>query len=113
MTTRDTPEAIVGAALLCVCAKNRWTIIGEPGGPLRSYEEFAAAALAALDGWTLVPTAVIERAATVIISTTPALAHRSADSPNAEALRLNLLLEEAANDSYHDLRAALAEGDGR
>jgi hypothetical protein len=63
---------------------------------------------AALDGCALVPRAVMERAATVIISATPALARTSRNSPNAEALRLNLLLEEAANDSYHALRAALA-----
>ena len=52
VTTHDTPEAVMGATLLYVCAKNRWTIVGEPGGPLRSYEEFAAALLAALPpGW--------------------------------------------------------------
>ena len=49
MTTHDTPEAVIAAALQYVCAKNGWRILGRPDDPvLHSYEEFAAAILAAL-----------------------------------------------------------------
>jgi hypothetical protein len=53
MTTHDAPEAVIAAALQYVCAKNGWRILGRPDDPvLHSYEEFAAAVLAALPpGW--------------------------------------------------------------
>jgi hypothetical protein len=50
------PEAALAAALQYVCAKNGWRILGRPADPvLHSYEEFAAALLAAMPDMTLVP----------------------------------------------------------
>jgi hypothetical protein len=56
MTTHDTPEAALAAALRGAPMPREVVWDGSPEGRQRWAEGFAAAILAALDGWTLVRT---------------------------------------------------------